>query len=426
MSRSGVNGRPQLGNRTAYGAGGRNACEEELSMRKLVAATAAVLLCASVAAASPLEPKFVLTNARIDALGLQNWHVEDDFNIWINPAQISRYKNAIYGEFGVDTCTACGDGATSTGIDDRAVGPFGGLHGEMFGGTVGLWLGRPYSGLLADPDFAGINAASLGAGDGGLPAGALPTGNRFDVFYAPSETLGIMVGYASQSEEGEDGDLDFNEYTLGVGANLMNGALEVAGTVALADAEHNDTTTAAADTDGKEDAMGVTLLARSHRNVGENNRLLTTGRIAWADYDESDLSVLDVIVDAALNCTMHKGALMVLALGAHYRDASNDIEATTIELPVHIAVEHQTFERVQTRFGVSKAIYRNVDVKSDAGDIETTEDGAATVSFGLGWAVQDNLTVDAVVNQDVLFTGTYVVSGIPESLSAKVSAAWAW
>jgi hypothetical protein len=389
-------------------------------MRKLVAATAAVLLLASTASASPIE-KVVLTNSRIDALGLQNWHVEDDFNIWINPAQISRYKNAIYGEFGVDTCTACGDGATSTGVNDRAVGPFGGFHGEMLGGTTGVWLGRPYAGLLADPDFTALSAG---------PAAALPTANRFDLFYAPGGGMwGITLGYASQSEDSDSGDFDFNEYTLGVGANLMNGGLEVAGTFAMADAEHNGITSATPgatdDLDAKEDAMGITLLARSHRDMGEN-KLLATGRVAWADYDETKLSVLDVLVDAALNCSMHKGALMVLAIGAHYRDASNDVETSVIELPVNIAIEHQTFERVQTRFGVAKPLYRNVETDVTGDDVETTEDGAATVSFGLGWQVQDNLVVDAVVNQDVLFTGTYVVSGIPESLSAKVSAAWAW
>jgi hypothetical protein len=36
----------------------------------------------------------------------------------------------------------------------------------------------------------------------------------------------------------------------------------------------------------------------------------------------------------------------------------------------------------------------------------------------------DNLMIDAVINQDVIFSGTYAISGVPETLSSKLSATY--
>ncbi|MBI3595752.1 MAG: hypothetical protein HY203_01200, partial [Nitrospirae bacterium] len=54
-------------------------------MKKL-AAVFFILLFASTASAQVISNPS--TNARMDGLGVANWQIEDDFNIWVNPAQI--------------------------------------------------------------------------------------------------------------------------------------------------------------------------------------------------------------------------------------------------------------------------------------------------------------------------------------------------
>lgn len=387
---------------------------------KQVVAMAIVLLFSTVASAQVIIAP--TTNARMDALGVPNHQIDDDFNIFINPAQVSNYKNAFYAEFGVDSCTLCGDSATETGQNDRATDAFGGMNMEM-GGALGVWVGRPYESVLS---------GML------VPGGLEPSANRIDLFFAPAGTpFGVYLGYANQSEDFDSGvlsgDFDFTEYNLAAGANLMDGAAEVALNLGLADAEHNDTTTLGTAT-SEADALHISVLGRLHRAMGDAGTLISTGRVLWADgeVDKEDFTLIDVLVDTALNCTMHPGALMIAGIGIHYSDLSNGFEETVIELPLNLAIEHQTFEKVKTRFGASKALYRSVETTISgtppAPDVEvdSVEDGSATVSFGLGWHPQDNLAVDFVVNQDVLFTGTYLVSGVSETLAGKVSASWKW
>jgi hypothetical protein len=70
---------------------------------------------------------------------------------------------------------------------------------------------------------------------------------------------------------------------------------------------------------------------------------------------------------------------------------------------------------------LSKPIYNTAESKTGGVKTTTVNDGSASMSLGLGWAIADNVMLDAVINQDILFTGTYMVSGIPETLASKLS-----
>ena len=92
------------------------------------------------------------TNARMGGLGVSNWQIEDDFNIWINPAQLRNYKNAIYGELGTDPCASadvsnlglgggCGDSVESSGHNNRNAGSaWGGMNMDAPYGGWGVYL----------------------------------------------------------------------------------------------------------------------------------------------------------------------------------------------------------------------------------------------------------------------------------------------
>ncbi len=385
-------------------------------MKKWIAVTGAVLMTASTASASSssLSPLFGYSNSRMDALGVNNWEVKDDHNVFFVPALITNYKNALYGEFGSDACGAAGTCSAESGGQNLrgAATRFGGTHMEGMGGVWGLYLGRPYNGVF--------NAAGTI-----LPAGifaAVPTNNRFDFLYGMGTGMpvGIGVTYAGQRNDTPVTDNSFGELDLNASASLMNGALDAALTFGYGTAKDkaaNDEATAKA----------LSLFLRSHRDMGGAGTLLTTLQGTWVDFGKDvDATTKSLLLDAALNCTSHQGALMIFALGASYANATgvDSVSGRTYALPATIAIEHQTFKPVKVRFGVTKALWSHTD--DDTVPSKVTPDGNPTVSFGLGWQVQDNLTVDAVVNQDVLFTGTHLVSGVPETLNAKVSGAWRW
>src|SRR3990172_8525705 len=116
-------------------------------MKKL-ALVLVVLLFASVASAQVISNP--TTNARMGGLGVANHQIEDDFNIWINPAQITNYKSGIYGELGSFTNDDGGITANNVNQDNNITDQWGGIHMEA-AGNWGIYLGRPYpdTGLLS-------------------------------------------------------------------------------------------------------------------------------------------------------------------------------------------------------------------------------------------------------------------------------------
>ncbi|MEK6684133.1 MAG: hypothetical protein AABY46_05670, partial [Nitrospirota bacterium] len=149
-------------------------------MKKLAAIFIALLFASTASAQVISNPT---TNARMDGMGVGNWQIEDDFNIWVNPAQLSNYKNAIYGEIGMypegNTVT---DPATTNDRTDA----WGGMNVDTSYGGWGVYLGRPYSGPLEV-----------------LP-GTPPPANWFDLFYSRG-TFGVYLGYANTSTETSNG-----------------------------------------------------------------------------------------------------------------------------------------------------------------------------------------------------------------------------
>ena len=360
-------------------------------------------------------------NARMLGLGVPNHQINDDFNIWINPAQITNYKNAIYGELG----TYAVAGGTVVADDIAATTQWGGMNIGTANGTWGLYIGRPVGPITAAIAGTPLSAVLVGGGAGAAFPVA-PSNNRFDLFYAlPNTPVGFYLGYADTSVEidpaaGASTDDTATEINFGVGALLMDGALDLA--LNITSASYESDTSVAAGVD--EDVTAWSLLARHQQDVGMG-RLISTGQIASANFDESDIDTIALTVDTALNSRPNEDTLVIAGIGITSTTLSNGTDVSTLAIPVNLSVEHQTFSKVQTRFGVAKPIYSttNVDVTGGA-ETTTVLDGPATVAVGLGWMVTDNLSVDAVINQDVLFTGTWLVSGVAESLSSVLSASW--
>jgi hypothetical protein len=392
---------------------------EEQSMRKWA------MLFIMLLFASPVSAQVILgegggsatTNARMDGLGVSNHQIDDDFNFWINPAQINNYKNVVYGELGTDPCAAtggCGGGLDSGAHNDRVSDAWGGFNVDTQAGTWGFYIGRP----------TGITGFDYGSPS--LVA------NRFDLFWGTGldgADVGGYISYASAEEDntiaGSSGDFDINEFNIGLGATIMGGALEGAVNFGSGSVELNDSagvTSLPGDMD--EDVTTISVLVRHHGEAA-GGRLISSAQVSNIDKDTADTTTTSFLVDTTLNSRPNENTLFVAGVGVAYSDTSNGSESTMLAVPVNLGLEHQTFNKVQTRFGVRKSIYSTSETDDGAGTkTDTVFDGAATTSVGLGWMVTDNLVVDAVINQDVLFTGTYLISGVAESLSSKLSATW--
>jgi hypothetical protein len=395
-------------------------------MKKL-AAVFIVLLFASTASAQVISNP--TQNARMLALGVQNQQIEDDFNIFINPAQLSNYKNNVYGELGAYTAPVPSINGPNPG-NVPATTQWGGMNMDVSYGGWGVYLGRPYAGPL---NLASATAGALGVT---TPLTA-PANNRYDLFYAThGMPLGVYLSYASRSTETKAGGGkvtdEASEINLGAGGLLMNNMLDVALNLGMPSMEANDGTSKVQGDAG----INIALLGRLHTGMGGNAKLLTTLQILMGDASlkgpaggKLEQTANTIQLDTALNSKPNPGTLLVAGIGivststeAKAQPGNSKTTSSTLMIPVNVAVEHQTFKPVKTRIGLSSALYNTTDTKTPAvptGTIKTTSvaDGTATVSMGFGWAVADNLMLNAVINQDILFSGTYVVSGISETLS---------
>jgi hypothetical protein len=122
----------------------------------------------------------------------------------------------------------------------------------------------------------------------------------------------------------------------------------------------------------------------------------------------------------------------------------DEFKASTLNIPVWIGVEHQVSKPFMLRTGVFKNVYSktsNTWTSRDYGDQDPAAATAtyglvrtntqktfldnrtpAVVSVGIGAKVTEDLTVDAVVQKNILFTGTSLASQITDPLFTQLSA----
>jgi hypothetical protein len=443
-------------------------------MKKLAAVFLTLLFASTASAQVITSPS---TNSRMDGMGVANWQIDDDFNIWINPAQISNYKNNIYGEIGIYTAStilandpnqsnnAGGAGGIASGSQ------WGGMNMDVSYGDWGVYIGRPYTGAISGAAGTGpvtIGASPLGLSSFGLSgplsmmnqsggSGTAPTNNRVDLFYGlhSEMPLGFYLSYADQSQKNTLGGVstkdEASEINVGAGGVFGGGMIDGSVNIALPSSKCNNAAPSCGNTFKSDAGPSAAVLGRLHSNMG-NSKLLTTAQILYIDASTKDSTSSNKVddttmgwrIDTALNSRPVPDALVVVGIGiagasreAKANNGGGKITDDEMAIPVNVAVEHQTFKVLKTRIGLSKPLYNSSNCKDTTGGSncpvngtggfdksDTVTDGAATASFGLGWAAADNLMIDAVVNQDILFSGTYMISGVAETLSSKLSATY--
>jgi hypothetical protein len=164
---------------------------------------------------------------------------------------------------------------------------------------------------------------------------------------------------------------------------------------------------------------------------------------------------------AALNTNLSEKTLLITAL--HFSQTVSQLDArteyffptrsgtsemynykmTSMDFPFNVAIEYQLSKPVVTRFGLSRAIfqsyttdvndpnytwngtaYANTSTSDSKYYADTQAAGSTSVCFGVGLDLIKNLTIDAVVRQQVLFSGTYIISGVANTLVGQLSAVY--
>jgi len=115
-------------------------------------------------------------------------------------------------------------------------------------------------------------------------------------------------------------------------------------------------------------------------------------------------------------------------------NVTDTLTSSTISLKAVSAGEAKVKDWLTLRMAISGNLYYSNSTKLDQSTSSSTVVGTttsstppapATITIGDSITVGD-IVIDGVMNQDMLFTGPYLVSGLPNGLNTMVSATWGW
>lgn len=424
----------------------------------------------------------VASDSRLAGFGASSAFIADVQDIWTLPAVVASNKNATYFEMGEYTgfggewcCPSQNDPNDNTKWQGQA---WGGVHAEVGPGVLGVWVNRPTTleleGLMdratnqistsfSEDEFGNPETAWWGYGAEG----------RVDLFYAfglgEQVDLGIHVSRINNDSKVEYKDswgagwdqtstLGINGLGFGIGADIKEVAifklLQVGldiDTIGLTytelvvnDQPETKYTQGAntvkfrvgADVAGDEGKfgrleVGLGMGAANAKNDAYGSGVLVDGNKEYKA--GAMLWNLGYAIGKSSDKGMGLAGLMLEGYSASQEwDAANTkSEEGSLTLALSTAGEAKVKEWLTARAGLSANLLEMDSQKYPSGDPTKNDtenysnNGSATISTGLSLNFGD-LTIDGVLNQDLLYTGTYLISGLQETLFSKVSATWGW
>ncbi len=195
-------------------------------------------------------------------------------------------------------------------------------------------------------------------------------------------------------------------------------------------------------TDRRDTTGDNTLNTNYEQNREQQENDLTLGVALNSKINDKTLIITAVSLKRTKKITNAKTTIKLLGEeGIRYEYNS---ETTTTDIPLNIAVERVLSKTFTARLGVLKSIYKTKKIKEDdptyggwdgtaypllnTTTVESSKDQAdddgTEISLGMGANITDTFKLDAVVRQQVLFSGTYIVSGVPETLFGQLTATY--
>lgn len=392
-------------------------------------------------------------NARNLALQQSYFSLDDDFNIWVNPAFVNKYKGRAYIEH-----TEMAGGNIATGV-----------------GVWGLYLGRNYSGSVTS---MGVAAVTPGTTNQGLEP--INMDNKFDLFYGrelAAAAVGVRLNYNSYSSSttapvtgatlADEASLSARDINLSAGFALKNlpvdGALVIGLPSLDSEATLRTTTTLDRETLSDDGARTIALFGRA-----ELMRTPQSSFIGSLSVIADNTGALHEVLTAAGTTTQDTASTKTTSVGAvgayHWRPVANnlvlftaglgwnratlgnkiqvlgnpaasedEIQTTVFLLPVSAAYELTNFGatgRWALRASVSKNLFASETIKNKDNltglSSETESSGPNPVSFGIGagYSPIKDLSIDANMSQATLFRGTNLLSTNAGTLFTRVTITW--
>lgn len=221
-------------------------------------------------------------------------------------------------------------------------------------------------------------------------------------------------------------------------------AMSYSEVITTADALAASTTTTASARSGKRGDTGTVFGLDAAFNMKPNDKTLVVTAVGLG-YSTGETTMKN---DIASDSTV-VGAVTAYNNEPHGTQDDIKVETTSINVPFVLGIENKSIKdgKVIARLGVKGDLYKRSKTTTSDTDFYTdaaltpdlnkentvlkTESvlsgtSAATVTMGLGIKFSDSVMLTAVLNQDVLFTGTYMLSGVPESLFTGLSVGYSF
>jgi hypothetical protein len=426
--------------------------------------------------------------SRWNGFGDANAYIADVQDIWSLPGVVVSNKNATYFEFG----KAKSDTAWSTEPVDAfssyynnpgqnatpVASAWGGVHGEVGPGVLGVWVNRGQSSLI-NGLYSGLGGefAQTGNLSGGIApnatvdmsAGELNVNNgaggRVDLIYGfglnDQIDLGISLSRANLNSKTENvantagrvDSYDAGALGFGIGAEIKevaifkllevglvidmdNMAISYKDTAGEDKIEHSASVYAlrvGGDTAGENGMFGRAELGFRMGSGLSKNGVTSTAPVVGDK--EHKISGSQWNLGYAMGKSGDKGmGLMGLMLKGEGSSSETDGANTksdrgSMSLQFTTAGEAKVKEWLTARAGIAANLYESSGTTGAGATnpvkTSTSNNGAATLSTGLSGQF-GQVTIDGVLNQDVLYTSGFLISGVSETLFTQVSATWGW
>ena len=430
---------------------------------------------ALVAALVTLVPAAALAStARVQSMGLQGDFIQDYSNVYAYPSSIVRYQNLVYGDLGTKDVTG---GDLSDFEDNSDVVPALQNSGRAMGAYLSTWKWLPGTwGIQINENHNALSQA-YGAGyyDRNRNEGiTLLWGNKIG-----GANIGLVLEKASSSfEDGNDtvepftftpavfapggtnarqfinainaglGIEDRNSWGVGGGVTLNWSGWEREHQADIA-VHYRDNSlliedAAAGQTLEDNGNTSISVNARAQLAISDNSYLTpvvnyyTIGRgtqftdtVTPANNFDFDNSVSGWQVGLAESWVLRESDLLVIGLSVasqtiDYEDpnvAGDPFEVSYETTPtIFGALEVHPVGWWHVRMGAGKPIWSKLEITNNTTDETiTVKDSPLQYAFGTGFRLGNRLDLDAVVNQDFSFTGSWAASGNSETPFSTLS-----
>lgn len=417
------------------------------------------------------------TYARVESMGKHDTYFMDDISVWSNPANANIYPNYLFGELGqmrqngsINTSRALSGGGDTTGSafarynKDPQNPWFGAVFAKSFSSdpnsgnrypqiVIGGALNRddellsllPSRVLLTSPASKTLVPVADSLSETPL---------KFDALVGFAAPNGMLFGaklYVAMADTSSEGTTPYESKsslwagTFGVNMPLAQGLdFEAALTVAQADV---DVTKGEYSYSSNSDLSFIGSARAFISAPAISGEIVPAVKVQQLDGPgiENDLRLT---AGSGVNVSMDRGFFWI---GADYSMISQELLLDSVKNIVtdvgSTKLTTYDAQEVRVSFGIERNVWWDWFVLRVGGqkvftsdelvrngkkttNITTNPEGDGTendhVSFGFGLNIEDKLKVDAVVAEDILFTGGNLLGGPADHILSRISATYSF